>query len=302
MVGGEPGIGKSRLVERLLGTARERGALVLTARCWEAGGAPAYWPWVETLRAYVRAAGAEAVRRQAAPDVARIVPELAPEGTTLAPDDSEGARFRLFEAIGDLLAAAARERPLVVALDDLHAADDPSLLLLRLLGHRLAGTRLLVVGTYRDTEMPPGSPLAAALDDLDRSGSGQRIVLRGLTGPDVARLVETIAGGRLERLSQLVLEETDGNPLFAGELVRMLVAEGSIDAAEGATAWEFGLPDALREVIGRRIAALGPQAQRGPRRGLGARARVPARRPRGGRRPRRAARSPRRCTRRAPRG
>src|SRR5207249_5157511 len=119
LIGGEPGIGKSRLAEELIGRARERGARVLVGRCWEAGGAPAYWPWVQSLRAYVREADPATTRAQVgagATDLAQLLPELRalfpglPEPPAV---EVEGARFRLFDAVSSLLTSAARARPLV---------------------------------------------------------------------------------------------------------------------------------------------------------------------------------------------
>src|SRR5581483_2542294 len=101
---GEPGIGKSALADELAGEAGRRGASVLVGRCWEAGGAPAYWPWTQSLRGYVRRSAPGAVRRQlgaGAADVAQIVPdlqELFPGLPEVEPIESDSARFRLFDA------------------------------------------------------------------------------------------------------------------------------------------------------------------------------------------------------------
>jgi DNA-binding SARP family transcriptional activator len=150
---GEPGIGKSRLAEEVIAHARARGARVLVGRCWEAGGAPAYWPWVQSLRTYVRESDTAALRSQlgaGAGDLAQIVPELRqhfpdpPEPLSL---DPEGARFRLFDATAEFLRNASASRPILLLLDDLHAADEPSLLLLRFLSRELGSTRMLVLGT-----------------------------------------------------------------------------------------------------------------------------------------------------------
>src|SRR5262245_20575235 len=140
---GEPGIGKSRLAEELIGHARAGGAQILIGRCWEAGGAPAYWPWVQSLRAYVRETESQKVRAevgdggaelaQIVPDLRRLFPDL-PEPPAL---DSEGARFRLFDAAVDFFRNASQSRPILLFLDDLHAADTPSLLLLQFLPRAL---------------------------------------------------------------------------------------------------------------------------------------------------------------------
>src|SRR3954463_13224526 len=133
LVGGEPGIGKSRLAEEAATSARPRGARPLTGRCWEAGGAPAYWPWVQALRPYVREADPGVLRESLAGGGAELVallPELRerlPDLPDAPSDGSEGARFRLLEAAVSFLAGASSERPLAIFLDDLHAADASSL-------------------------------------------------------------------------------------------------------------------------------------------------------------------------------
>ena len=123
---------------------------MLVGRCWEAGGAPAYWPWVQALRAYVRACDAATLAAQAgagAADLAQVVPELGerlpglPPPSTLEP---ELVRFRLFDATAEFLRSAAEARPIVLVLDDLHAADEPSLLLLRFVARELGAGRCCV--------------------------------------------------------------------------------------------------------------------------------------------------------------
>ena len=141
---GEPGIGKSRLADELIAERGREGREVLDRTLLGGGGAPAYWPWVQSLRAYVeRDRGRKIVRSQlgaGASDLAQLLPELRelfpdlPEPPDLEP---ESARFRLFEAASSFLRSAAKTRPLVLVLDDLHAADEPSLLLLQFLAREL---------------------------------------------------------------------------------------------------------------------------------------------------------------------
>ena len=163
LVGGEPGIGKSRLAEALAGQANARGAQVLVGRCWEAGGAPAYWPWVQVLRSYLRDVDPELLRSQVGRDgaeLATILPELRERLPDLPPAttaESDGARFQAFDAVASFLRRAASARPITIFLDDLHAADAPSLLLLRFMAAELAAAPILVVGCYRDTEVGPGT-------------------------------------------------------------------------------------------------------------------------------------------------
>ena len=162
LVSGEPGIGKTRLADEVAAHARDHGHAVLRGRCWEAGGAPAYWPWVQLLRACTRSLEPDQLRAcvgSGGPELAELLPELREVlGDIPRPvvRDPEALRFRLFDAV-DVLPGrvAATERPLLVVLDDLHAADEPSLLLLRFLAGAIGDSRVLVLGAYRDTETAP---------------------------------------------------------------------------------------------------------------------------------------------------
>ena len=229
---GEPGIGKSRLAEELIAQARARGARVLVGRCWEAGGAPAYWPWVQSLRPYLRDTDADSLRSQlrgGAADLARLFPELRDLLADLPPApqlESEGARFRLFDSMTAFLKSAAARRPLVLVLDDLHAADEPSLLLLQFVARALGESRLLIVGAYRDVDPTLSDPLTTTLAELAREPVTRTLTLAGLGEADVARFIELAApGSSAAELGPAVHAETEGNPLFVGEIVRLLAAE-----------------------------------------------------------------------------
>ena len=260
LVTGEPGIGKSRLADEVGARARARGARVLVGRCWEAGGAPAYWPWLQALRSYIRDVDAETLRAQlggGASYVAQILPdvrELFPELPDLPPLDADAARFRLFEATTSLLRAAAADVPVVLVLDDLHAADTPSLLLLQFLARELADSRLLVVAASRDVDPVPGETMLAALTDLSREHVTHRLELGGLSEAEIAAFVAATA---TEVASPDVVhalnEQTEGNPLFLGETVRLLSVE------RGGTST---IPDTVRDVIERRLAHLSDRCNR----------------------------------------
>jgi len=265
---GEPGIGKSRLADEVVRRASARGARVLIGQCWEAGGAPAYWPWVQSLRALAEQTEPDALRSQlagGAADIAQILPQL----RELLPDlpepslEGEGARFRLFDSAARFLRNAAAARPLVLVLDDLHAADEPSLLLLRFVAGGLGGSRILVVGTYRDVDPTVRDPLASTLAELARERVTRRIDLGGLTAADVARYIELIAGASAPpELAATIHAETEGNPLFVGEVVRLLAAEGRLSEVEVGALWSLGLPQGVREVIGRRLGRLSEECAR----------------------------------------
>ena len=254
---GEPGIGKSRLAEELTDHARARGGRILVGRCWEAGGAPAYWPWVQSLRPYLRDTDAESLRSQlgeGAADVAQILPELRDLLVDVPPAaaiESEGARFRLFDSVTAFLKSAAAERPLVVVLDDLHAADEPSLLLLRFVARELGESRLLIVGACRDVDPTPTDPLTTTLVELAREPVTRAVSLAGLGEADVVRFIEAVApDAPAPELAAAVHAETEGNPLFIGETVRLLAAERRLDKP---TTAPIAIPQSVREVIGRRL-------------------------------------------------
>ena len=256
---GEPGIGKSRLADELMRQARVRGARVIVGRCWEAGGAPAYWPWVQSLRAHVLETEPDALRAQLGPGAADLA-QLLPELRELFPDlpeppalESEGARFRLFEAVSAFLRSAARARPLVLGLDDLHAADESSLLLLRFVAREIADSRLLVVCAFRDVDPTMRDPLASALAELVRERHTTQIALAGLSQDDVAEYIELSTGMQPSpRLVEAVHTETEGNPLFVAEAVRLLDAEGQITDPDA----HLKIPPGIRAVIDQRVGRL----------------------------------------------
>jgi len=260
MVVGEPGSGKTRIAEHLATFARLLGAQVLFGRCYEGEGAPAFWPWVQTVRAYVqeRSTGTLAsAMGQGAADIAQVVAEVRERFPDLPAPPSlepEQARFRLFDSITAFLKNAAKVQPLVLVLDDLHWADKPSLLLLAFLAREISDTRLLVIGTCRDMELSRQHPLAQTLGELARQGLSERILLAGLTRPDVATYIEMTAGVEApEELVEAVYKETEGNPFFVTEVVRLLVSDGRLQGPGEVASWNIRIPEGVRDVIGRRL-------------------------------------------------
>ncbi len=262
LVSGEPGIGKTRLADEFSAAARDRGARVLWGRCWEAGGSPAYWPWVQSIRSYTRDVDPDELRiliEAEAPDIARMLPEVRGLFDELAPPpdvDPETARFRLFDAVTTVLTRASQRQPLVVILDDLHAADTPSLLLLRFLGNELDGVRIMVVGLYRGTDLDPHHLSSSEALELARLPGARYLSLSGITASGVAELI-TITAGRAPTpdVAAIVHARTGGNPLFVSEVARFLAGQGD-DGSTGGAAVEVAVPAGIREVIGRRVARL----------------------------------------------
>jgi eukaryotic-like serine/threonine-protein kinase len=264
LIAGEPGIGKTRLVEQLAGHAAERGARVAWGRCWEGRGAPPYWPWTQILRTVAEGPDDQTLSTwlgTGATYVAQLTPDLAPRlGTTATASgpsiESDAARFYLFEATAGFLKRAAAAQPLLLILEDLHAADDPSLLLLRYLARDLRGGRLLVVGTYRDVDVGWSPGIADSVGELVREG--QLTTLRGLAREDVQALIGVLLGAAPpDRLVAAVYDRTEGNPLFIREAVRLLVSAGTVEQSGRPG---LPIPGSVRALIQQRLAPLSADA------------------------------------------
>ena len=272
MVVGEPGIGKTVLSEQLATYVTLRGGRTLVGHCYEEGSLSLpYLAFVEALRSYVLSREVKDLREElgtGAADVARIVSEirerlkvkLRPKG------DPEEARYRLMQAVTDFLSHAATVQPLLVVLEDLHDADKGTLDMLMHVSRHLAGTRLLLIGTYRDVEVDRSHPLSAVLAELRRVSTYGRVLLRGLNADEVRRMLEGITRQDIPwGLAEAVHRQTEGNPLFVQEVVRYLAEEGLITQKEGRwrptrdTPLEMSIPEGLRDVIGKRLSLLSPE-------------------------------------------
>ncbi|MCG8592122.1 MAG: AAA family ATPase, partial [Proteobacteria bacterium] len=243
---GEAGIGKTRVAEELARRAVQQPARVALARCQEAEGAPAFWPWVQVLQQL--APRDRDGRRQ---ELASFVPAT---GT----DDAEHARLRfaLFERVTSVLFECAAEQPTVIVLDDLHWAGEASLRLFEHLVSRLHASRLMVLATLRMPARESSGPLLRALAATARYPEGRRLRLESLGRAEVSQLAEASLGQ--PPAPGLVAElhgRTEGNPLFLRESLRWLATQG------GVTGWIPGatppIPDGVREVIGCRLDELG---------------------------------------------
>lgn len=275
MLAGDAGIGKTRLAEELAAYAGLRGAQVLWGRCHEVAGAPAYWPWIQVIRAYAHEQDPDVLASElgpGAPEVAALVSDLRERlpGLSEPPSlDPEQARFRLFDSISTFLRNASTRAPLVIVLDDLHAADKLSVLLLEFLQLDLRRARIFVVGTYRDAELDRAHVLTETLAALRRERGYEHLVLRGLAPGEVKTMLEDMAGHELTGSDEVALvealhRETDGNPYFAEEVVRHLFETGGLHEADGrwvpaAAPDELGVPQGVRDVIGRRLRGLAPE-------------------------------------------
>jgi class 3 adenylate cyclase len=273
MLAGEPGIGKTRLAERAGEYAGLRGAQILLGHCHETEAGIPYLPFVEAVRQHVLERPDDALREElgsAGPDVAKIVSEVTQRLPDVKPPptgDLEQDRYRLFDAVASFLVNASKETPLVLVLDDLHWADRPTLLMLQHLVRRLEGSRLLVIGTYRDMELDRRHPLSKMLTGLRRDPGFERVLLRGLTTEDVYALFVAGAGGaeldeKATELAVAVHRETEGNPFFIESVLAHLAETGAVYEKDGR--WvtdaksvdEMGIPEGVRDAIGRRLSML----------------------------------------------
>ena len=256
LLGGEPGIGKTRICQELASYAGQQGVRVLWGWCYEEEGATPYWPWIQTIRSYVQQCDAGQLQSEIGPgaaDIADVVPEIHGKLTDLKPPPSlepEAARFRLFDSITTFLKNASRSRPLMLVLDDLHWADRSSLLLLEFLARELGGSALLLIGTYRDVEVSRQHPLSRTLGNLTRERLFQRVHLAGLNREEVSRFLEIASGAiPLPGLVEALQSRTEGNPLFVSEVVRLI---GGQDLGDGED-WDARIPEGLTDAIGRRL-------------------------------------------------
>jgi DNA-binding SARP family transcriptional activator len=227
LLAGEPGIGKTRLAAEL--AARVDDAVVLYGHC-DDGLTPPAQPFAAVISAYVAACPPDELRVQlggAGPHLLGLVPALAARVPGLAepaPADPDLERLRTLDAVTELLAAASAAAPVLLVLDDLHWADELSLHLLRHVLVAAQPMRLLVVGTYRDTEPPRSALLTDVVTGLARRPDVARIDLAPLAEADVAAILED--AGRARALAGGVRDATEGNPFFIGEVVRALAEDG----------------------------------------------------------------------------
>lgn len=265
VVGGEPGIGKTRLAAELGRAAHGAGAQVLYGRCDEGLAVP-YQPFVEALRPLAEAAGVQRLLGELGhltPELGRLLPELGGLGEPVR-GDPESERLALFESVAALVEAGTCRKRALIIVDDVHWAAAPTLLMWRHLIRSERPIQALVLCTYRDTELDLGQPLARMLADLHRDGSVRRASIGGLAGTAIAELIEATVGPADTGTAQLVREleaQTAGNPFFIRELLAH-AAGSRVGAAADVAAARLDVPEGLRHVIGQRVARLTPPVQR----------------------------------------
>ncbi|MDQ1467937.1 MAG: hypothetical protein QOH10_2352, partial [Actinomycetota bacterium] len=266
LISGEPGQGKTRLAAEMARRAAATGSTVLFGRCDE-DLQRAYRPWGEIVASLIASLPDRELDQHLETfdaSVARFGPELRRRRRDALPApvlDADAEPFVLADVVVDLIARAARDEPTVVVLDDVHWADRPSLLLLKALLQVTVSAPVVLIGTYRDTDLDRTHPLSSLLGDLRRQSGVQRLALDGLDPTEVAAFVDAQAGQPVAAsatdLVRALHAATNGNPLFLGEVLRYFVESGALVRREGE--WrEIGtgalvVPEGLKEVVGRRL-------------------------------------------------
>ncbi len=265
LLGGEPGVGKTRLAEDVAAEAAEHGALALTGRCYEGADDEPYTPFIELLEQATRSIDDTRFRDMLGRDasqVARIFPDL----RNLFPDippaievQVDQERRDLFNAVRDSFTRIAQARPLVLFFDDLHWADDSTLALLRHLARSLSELPILVLATYRDVELDIRPAFSDSLEQLLRRRWAERLEIRRLGDADTAALMSGLVGQTVPaEWVAMVHEATEGNPFFVEEIVKHLAEEGRLLDEDGRLRENESLdsidvPKGVRLVVGKRI-------------------------------------------------
>ena len=266
LVAGEPGVGKSRLVAEIGEEAQTRGMRVLAGHCVEMSGAPPYLPYVEMIEQAITNPRSPLALREAlgdvAPEIARIAPALRRVFPNIPPPielPAELARRYLWNSLSEFIGRAAQVQPLLLVVEDLHWADESTVLLTEYLAPLLPEMPVLVLGTYRDAEVDLSQPLARVIGQLGHRALLERISLRRLSLDGVSGMLRALAGQSApEELTQVIHRETEGNPFFVEEVYLHLVESGVLLDEHGRLRSdlrldEVSVPESIRLVVGERL-------------------------------------------------
>ena len=263
-IAGEPGIGKTRLAMEVSDFARQLGVKTYLGSCWEAEGAPQFWPWIQILRQHplfddIANELEHSPTKQH--DLSLVLPELqspnTSRGAAVESDlDNGQTRFRVFDTIAQTLDTVSREQPILLVLDDLHCADQLSLRFLRFLGTTVEHTKIAILATYRDNEVKRNHSLSLTLSEIARLPTARTVPLYGLSEDEVRSLVAfTLPNDTADfSLAQALFERTEGNPFFLRETIQLLAHNHPHLSADV----HCDIPDTVREAIAQRIESLSP--------------------------------------------
>ena len=274
LVEGEPGIGKTRLLQEAQVYARLRRFTILLGRCYEQETGIPYLPFIEMFQVRFRGMDRSGLLDElgaTASEFAKLIPEVRkalPEIEASTPLEPVQERLRLFSSIAEYFRGLSRRGPLVMVLEDLHWADAASLSLLQHLARSLQSERVLILGSYRDVELDRKHPLADALREMNRERLYSRVSLRRLSQEGVGAMVRGMfeQSHVSDEFLDLLYRETEGNPFFVEEVLKSLVEEGALYREGGK--WqrkeiaEIEVPQSIKEVIGRRLERISEPCQR----------------------------------------
>jgi DNA-binding CsgD family transcriptional regulator len=256
MVSGEPGIGKTRLLQKLEASLEPERASLYWAFTYEDAGLPPYFAWTNVLRECLTDLHGEVADELLArwgEQLGRLLPELGSPGRSSGAgkelaEASDQARMQLFVAVSQCLFAAALQKPLVLFFDNAHLLDGASLKLLEFFVQQIQARPIGIVLTYRDTDVDRKHPLFYSLANLSQQPRVVRVSLGGLRAPEVALLCSRAEGGDLDPgVAAQIQERAEGNPLFVTELLRMPSQDFALQGR---------IPDRIREVIAERLRRL----------------------------------------------
>ncbi|GGT19726.1 hypothetical protein GCM10010176_075330 [Nonomuraea spiralis] len=257
IVEGEPGSGKTCLLEAAAAAADRRGALVVWASCLEGDGTPSMWPWEQALTVVLDSLPASAREKWLTSELGRL---LEPRDDDTGPPVSGGrSQFRLFEQVVTFIGQASAERPMLLVIDDLQWIDATSL---QLLGHLTARlpTGTAIIGALRDRAPTPGPDLSRVLAAASRLPNHRRIQLGPLSLTDVAELIRRETGHEPGAdTARNIHVRTAGNPFFVCELSRLLSDRGVL--SDDAASARAGVPSTVRDVVRDRMAGLDDSAR-----------------------------------------
>ncbi len=269
LLGGEPGMGKSRLAAEIAALAHVQGATVMLGSS-EEDASPPFRPIGLALKGYVRELSDGLLERHARAltgELARLLPDLRQRTARIPepmPADPEAERFLMFEAVGDFLSLSAQLAPVLLLFEDLHWAGPSDLLLLKHLVGVATQRRILIVGTFRDSDFSGDAALKKLLADLRREANVTRLSLSGLDESAVTQLLGEALGRRVDSgpsaASAALCRDTAGNPFFVTEMIRSLSESGELgDGALHLPERALAVPESVREVVERRLQRL-PEA------------------------------------------
>ncbi len=262
---GEAGVGKTRLASEASAIAQANGFLVLRGHCPDLDTAPPYQPLLEQIEQGTRTLSAEQMRTslgENATELSKLMPELRQRYTDIPPYPvlpPEQERRYLLHGIGEFVARAAANRPLLLIFEDLHWADESTCILLRHLAERLKAEPVLLIGTYRGADLPASAPFGRVLQELIRERLAEDLPLQRLTRAQIVELlVRRFAAQPPDALVDLIHSETEGNPFFIEEVIRHLHEVGKLltDAGkfrDGIEIADTEVPRGVRLIIEDRV-------------------------------------------------